>query len=256
MNKTQRQILIATAAQFFSSLVIIHYLVNFPLAIVAAMAIDFWLFRSLLTNKGARNVLLRLIRPALLLALVYSYYFTNAAVTGTRLLSFLVVTTSAIAWHGVLCNAELSAKKHDWIWSAETAVLIFISTNIASLMIANWSLPLALVLGIYLVLNVLVALWWLARLAKNVNFLALIWGLAAGELLWISNHWLIFYQLPLLNLLISQIALLITTLAYSWGGIYSHYKDQKLSRRIVFEYLLVLLIVVAVLLVLTRWRVF
>lgn len=256
MNKTQRQILIATAAQFFSSLAIVYYLANFTLAIAAAVAIDFWLFRSLLTNKGASNVLLRLIRPALLLILVYTYYFTNAAVAGTRLLSFLTVAFLAIAWHGVLCNAELSVEKHDWIWSAEAAVLIFVSTNIASLIIANWNLPLALVLGVYLALNVFIALWWLARLAKNVNFLALIWGLSAAELLWVSSHWLIFYQLPLLNLIISQIALLLTTLAYSWGGIYSHYKNQKLSRRIVFEYLFVLLIVVVVLLVLTRWRVF
>lgn len=256
MNKTHSRILAASLIHIIAGFIFIYYLKSFPLAVIALLTINFLSLRRILAKNTPREVVLRIIQPSLFLVLVEAYYFVSTAITGERLLAFIFMMLAAVCWQATLIWSELTPEKREWIQSVEIAVLIFFSANITSLLIANWNLPLALVLAAYIMLNVFFAIWWLARLARNVNFLALIWGLAAGELIWISSHWLIFYQVPVLRFLVSQNSLLITTLAYSWGGIYTHYKNQQLSRRIVFEYLFVLVIVVMVLLILTRWRVF
>lgn len=256
MNKTYSKIIVATLIHMAAGLFFVYYIKIFPLAVVALMIINFLTLRRILAKRTPREVMLRIIQPSLFLILIEAYYFTSTAVTGERLLAFVCIFSVAVAWHAILIWSELVMEKKEWVQSVQTAILIFLSTSIVSLMIANWNLPLALILAIYILLNVIFVIWWLARLAHNVNFLALIWGLAAGELVWVSSHWLIFYQIPILKFLVSQNSLLITTLAYSWGGIYTHYKNQQLSRRIVFEYLFVLVAVMVVLLILTRWRFF
>lgn len=255
MSKTRRLILIFSVVQFAIGLVFALYFVNLALCLILSAIVDVILFKLIMGNVSWREVINKSIRPILFWLLSWTYYFTSTAITGTRLLSFGAFVVIATIWHAVLCHCEVTTEKMDWVASVEAVFLIFISTNIISLLIANWSLPQALLLGVYLLLNIFISLFWLARLGKNVNFLALIWGLAAAQLVWINSHWLIFYQLPVLKFLISQNSLLIVTLAYCWGGIYSHYKKSQLSRKIIMEYLFVLLIVVVVLLILTRWRV-
>lgn len=83
--------------------------------------------------------------------------------------------------------------------------------------------------------------------------LAAIWALVTVELVWVMSRWLVLYQLPRLKFIISQPALLVASLAYSWGGMYYHHKKGTLTRPLLFEYLAVSSIVFVLVVVLTKW---
>ena len=128
-----------------------------------------------------------------------------------------------------------------------------IITSLASLSVAYWKWPIALVMLILWLLNFLIALWWLLDFTSSPQILAALWGFVALEIFWLASRWAVLYQIPKVPFIISQYSAIVTALAYGWGGIYYHHKHHNLKRSIVFEYLAVTILVFLALIILNRW---
>jgi cadmium resistance protein CadD (predicted permease) len=103
------------------------------------------------------------------------------------------------------------------------------------------------------VTNFLVALWWLLDFTNNPQILAALWGFVTLEMFWLASRWSVLYQIPNVPFILSQYSMIITALAYGWGGIYYHYKQRTLKKTIIIEYLAVTVVVFIVLVVMNRW---
>ena len=148
---------------------------------------------------------------------------------------------------------ELRSDKRHRIDSILSLLLIVLAITSSSLMQVLWHWPAVLIMAFVWLATFVIALWWLLPFMGRQEGLAAIWALVCVELVWITSRWIVLYQLPRLKFIISQPALIIGSLAYSWGGMYYHHKKGTLTRPLLFEYLAVSAIVFILVVVLTKW---
>ena len=89
------------------------------------------------------------------------------------------------------------------------------------------------------------------RLAR---VLAATWSLIVAEVSWVFLNWLVTYVLFGSYIIVPQAALILTGLAYCFGGIYWSQRQQALTRARLAEYLLITLLLVVIVASSTPWR--
>lgn len=81
--------------------------------------------------------------------------------------------------------------------------------------------------------------------------LGLVWGLLVMQLSWISLHWIQYYII--FDTKIATIAIIVTVISASLGGVYHAYKNNALHRGVLIENALFASALIAVVLATSRW---
>lgn len=74
-----------------------------------------------------------------------------------------------------------------------------------------------------------------------------VWGYFAGSLAWVTAHWLLYYNV------IAQPALILTVLAFGFGGLYYLQENDKLSDYLRRQIILIMIAIVVVIFVFSDW---
>lgn len=93
-----------------------------------------------------------------------------------------------------------------------------------------------------------------SRREPAAGLLAAAWALVAVEVSWVCLIWLVSYVVPNSYLIVPQPALILTTMAYSFGSIYTTQRHGHLTRTRLAEYLLIGLVILAIVVAGTPWR--
>ena len=89
---------------------------------------------------------------------------------------------------------------------------------------------------------------------RNAVLMASVWGLVAAECSWVFTTWLVSYVTVGGYVIIPQPTLVLSALAYCFGGIYLAQLQNKLSRARLSEYMFIVLIILAIVIAGTQWR--
>ena len=252
-SQGQRLIVIVSVLVSLFAMAILYYTPAPLLLIPVIFVINYLLFRRILVTKKIRTITTKSLRPFLWLLFSLFYFFTVYVISQTIPIVFMACMVFSALVYGILCYLETQPEPKVVLDNFLTLLFILVSASFASLLITYWHWPVALVMLLIWLLSFLVALWWLLGFTNNPQILAALWGFVVLEITWLTSRWIVLYQIPKVPLIISQLAIMLTALAYGWGGIYYHYKHRNLKRSIVFEYLLVTILVFIALLVLNRW---
>lgn len=252
-SQGQRLIVIISILMALFSIGILYY-TPFPILVLPlVLVLNYFLFRRLLVTKKFKQIFVKSLRPTLWLITSLYYFYTVYVITRTPIIVFVVCMVFSALAYGVIAYLETQPEPNLMLDNILTLVFILISTSLASLLVAFWHWPTALVLLILWLLNFLIALWWLLDFTGNPQILAGLWGFIALEFFWLASRWTVLYQIPNVPFIISQYSAIIATLAYGWGGIYYHHKHKNLKKSIILEYLAVTVVVFVALIVLNRW---
>ena len=93
-----------------------------------------------------------------------------------------------------------------------------------------------------------------ARGERLARIMAATWSLIVVEVSWVLLSWAVTYVLVGSYILIPQATLILTGLAYCFGGIYVSQRQQALTRARLTEYLLIALLLVVIVVSSTPWR--
>ena len=252
-SQGQRLIIIISAITAVLAVGVLYYtpmpVLIFPIIVV----LNYILFRRLLVTNKIKTILTKSLRPTLWISVSLFYFYTVYLIAQTPALVFLICVALSSLVYGVLCYLEIQPEPKLLLDNILTILFVLVTSSLASLSVAYWKWPIALVLLILWLLNFLIALWWLLDFTNSPQILSALWGFVALEFFWLASRWAVLYQVPGIPLIISQYSAIITALAYGWGGIYFHYKHKNLKKSIILEYLSVTVVVFVALIILNRW---
>ena len=89
---------------------------------------------------------------------------------------------------------------------------------------------------------------------RSTMLMASVWALVAAECSWVFTTWLVSYVTVGGYVIVPQPTLVLSALAYCFGGIYMAQRQNKLSRTRLSEYLFIVLIILAIVIAGTKWR--
>lgn len=89
---------------------------------------------------------------------------------------------------------------------------------------------------------------------RNAILMASVWALVAAECSWVFTTWLVSYVTVGSYIIIPQPTLVLSAIAYCFGGIYMAQRQKKLSRARLSEYMFIVLIILAIVIAGTKWR--
>jgi len=89
---------------------------------------------------------------------------------------------------------------------------------------------------------------------RNAVLMSSVWALVAAECSWVFTTWLVSYVTVGGYVIIPQPTLVLSALAYCFGGIYMAQRQNKLSRTRLSEYMFIVLIILAIVIAGTKWR--
>lgn len=252
-SQGQTLIVMVSVIVSFFAMAILYYTPLPMLLLPVVFVINYMLFRRVLVTKKIKTIFTKSLRPFIWLVFSLYYFYTVYVVSQTGAVVFMLCMVLSALIYGVLCFLETQPEPKLILDNFLSLILILVVTSFASLLIAYWHWPIALVMVILWIVSFLIALWWLLDFTNNPQVLAALWGFVVLEITWLSSRWIVLYQIPKVPLIISQLGVIITALAYGWGGIYYHHKHRNLKRSIVFEYLAVTILVFLALIILNRW---
>ena len=252
-SQGQRLIVMVSVIISLFAMAILYYTPVYILLLPVVFVINYLLFRRILVTKKIRMITVKSLRPFLWLVFSMYYFYTVYLVSQTPAFVFLICMAFSSLIYGLLCFMETQPEPKLILDNLLTLLFTLVVCSFASLLTAFWHWPIVLVMLLLWLVSFLVALWWLLDFTNNPQILAALWGFVVVEITWLSSRWTVLYQIPKIPLIISQLAVIVTALAYGWGGIYYHHKHHNLKRSIVFEYLIVTVLVFAALILLNRW---
>ncbi|MBI2797674.1 hypothetical protein HYX70_00035 [Candidatus Saccharibacteria bacterium] len=255
MSRDQRYIFLVSALQALLGLFLLYFTPYQVILPVLVLALNYFLFRRLILSKRRGFLLIKSLRSSLWLLLWFFYLFSINSINLIPLPLFVGLTVIGGGLYGLICYLDIQQNTRMSLQNILTTALLVLATTCGSLAIIFWHWPLAIILLLFWLVNFTLALLWLLEFTNNPQILATLWALAATELFWIASRWVILYRVPRSSLMISQISLIIGALAYCWGGIYFHHKNQTLKRSLLFEYIVVSSVIFIVLVLLSRWSV-
>jgi hypothetical protein len=252
-SQGQRLIVIIASIVAVFAVAVLYYTPLPALIFPVILVLNYLLFRRLLVTNKIKTIFTKSLRPMIWIAVSLFYFYTVYLITQTPVILFVLCVALSSLVYGVLCYLEIQPEPKLLLDNILTILFILITTSLASLTVAYWKWPIALVMLILWLLNFLIALWWLLDFTGNPQILSALWGFVTLEMFWLASRWAVLYQIPGVPLIISQYSAIITALAYGWGGIYFHYKHKNLKKSIVLEYLAVTVVVFVALILLNRW---
>lgn len=256
MTKTQRTILFFLPIQ--AVVVFLFYFLTryWFFGVALQVGLTLIMFRRILTVGNRPVVLAKSTQPTLFLILASLYSMLLVQVYGVGIPYFAAQTVIISAIYGLICWLVLRNNVPVWLLSLITLLQLGLSVNFAALSMAYWRLPSLIVLLLSFVAVTYVALWWLMERDKQdarAPLYASIFGLLVAELVWVYSHWVLVYQPPRVNIVVAQVAVVTTALAYSLGGIHYHLGKKPRRSLVLLEYGLVFLAVFAITFISTRW---
>lgn len=216
---------------------------------------NYFLLRSLLASKKQTYILAKLVRPSLWLLVIFGYLYTIHLLFLIPITLFVLLSLVIVAGYALVVWQDISLQPNVLLDNILSLALLFFGLSFASLLIAFWHWPAAIVLGLVWLFAFFVAIVWLLEFSTSPQLLASLWALMCVELFWIMSRWINLYHIPKTNLLISQAALTIVALGYGFGGIYYHYKKHSLRRGLIFEYISVTAVIFLALILLSKWAI-
>jgi hypothetical protein len=183
------------------------------------------------------------------------YAFGLNVIEVMPLWQFILLMGAGIAGYVFMVAEDLRSEPHKLLDTILSLLFVFMSLNVSALLVALWHWPVVIVLVLLWFVNYVVSLFWILEYSSSPQVLAGLWSFLVVEMFWVASRWLILYSVPHTPILVSQIGLIITALAYCWGGIYVHHKNKTLKRSLVFEYIVVASVVFVILMALSRWSV-
>ncbi len=216
---------------------------------------NYVLLRNLLISKKQTYVLAKTIRPSLWLLVSFGYIYTVHLLFLIPILWFVILGVLIMAGYCVVIWQDIAPEPNVVIENSLALILVFLGLSFASLLIAFWHWPVAVVLFLVWLFTFFVAITWLLDFSNTPQLLASLWALMCVELFWIMSRWINLYHVPKTNLLISQAALTIAALAYGFGGIYYHYKKHSLRNALIIEYISVTAVIFIALILLSKWAI-
>ena len=110
---------------------------------------------------------------------------------------------------------------------------------------------------------VIISSWFISTIAMNHflsafqrperSVISLIWGLLVAELSWLTWRWLITYSFLDGRIVIPQIAVLVTIMAYTVGSIYKDHAERNLRKTRLIEYVFLSDCLLLVVIIGTDW---
>lgn len=85
------------------------------------------------------------------------------------------------------------------------------------------------------------------------RLLMVVWSLVTIEAVWIFGHWLVFYPFMQGQILVPQIVLVLVALGYVFGVIYYDHHLKQLSRRRLYSYLGLVVVITIILIMGSEW---
>lgn len=239
--------LLAIALLYYSA----YQLLIIPLVVI----INYLVLSRILISRKRAHILASLIRPSLWLLIFYGYIFTIHAIFLIPIFWFVILCLLVgLGYMGLLLQ-EVRNEPNVVFVNILHVVLIVVGISLASLMLAYWHWSTAIVmLGVWLSVFFL-SLAWLLSFTNKPYVIASVWSLMVLEIFWITSLWINLYHVPQTSLLLSQSSLIVGALAYGFGGLYYHYKQQSLRRILLFEYISVTTVIFIALLLLSKWSV-
>lgn len=254
-SQGQRLIVIASVLISLFSAGILYYTPNYWLILPIILIINYFTFRRLLVTKKIKVIATRSLRPLLWLVVSLYYFYSVYVISLVPPFVFMICMVVSAIVYGLLCQLEIQNEPNIVLDNFITLVIILFTTSLASLLTTFWKWPEPLVMVILWLSAFLIALWWLLDFTNKPQILAALWGLVVVEFAWLSSRWVVLYQIPSVPLILSQFSIMVTAIAYGWGGIYYHYKQRNLKKSIVFEYLFVTIAVFAALIIINTWTI-
>jgi len=242
-------VLVIALAMFFG----IYTLNSVLVAGLISLASIYLFIHSQLVSKKPRDIVLKMLRVAMWLGLGIGYSDVMVRIFGYSLAYILPGIIITILGVAVICWHELSSERSQAVEHGISMSLIWLGLSWASLVLAYYHWPVALILPIVWIGQFLIALWWAASLGQKAEFLAAVWAVVVVELVWVGSRWVSLYQLPKLGLVLSQSSVLALSMGYSLGGLYFHRQNKKLTKPLVFEYFAITAIVVILVIIMTKW---
>ncbi len=256
MTKTQRTMLFFLPIQALV-IFVFYFLTRYWFFGIALQAgLTFYMIRRILSGGNRPVVLAKSAQPLLFLVTASLFSMLLVQLYGVGIPYFVAQVTAISAIYGLICWAVLRTQTPAWAVSAIALMQLGLSVNFAALTMAYWRVPGVIALPLVFVVATYVALWWLVEVDKpdpSAPLYASIFGLLVTELMWVYSHWVLVYQPPRLNLVLAQVAVIVTALAYSLGGMYAHRGQKAKRKQMLIEYGLVFVIVFIVTFISTRW---
>jgi hypothetical protein len=256
MTKTQRTILFSLP---FQALIIFlfYYLTRYWLVGLFLQAgLILFMMRRLLTGGNRSVVIAKSLQPFIFVATASLYSMLLVQIYGINIPSFVLYTTVVTVLFGVVSLATLRTQLPVWSSSSLALLQIGLVVNFAVLSMAYWRVPSFIVLPLVFIVLGYVALWWIIEVGKaddTPTLYASVFGLLGAQLVWAYSHWVLVYQLPRLNIIIAQAAIIIGALAYSLGGIHRSRSSKPLRIQLAVEYMAVFVVIFVATFLTTKW---
>ncbi len=256
MTKTQRTIILFIPIQALV-VFLFFYLTRYWVAGLAIQAgLTLIMTRRLLTAGNRAVIAAKSLQPFLFIGTASLYSVLLVQLYGVSIPFFVLQTLIISTCFGLVSYAALRSRIPVWASSIISLVQVGLVANFALLSMAYWRVPSFLILPLLFVALGYVALWWIIEVGRAEDaptLYASTFALLAAELVWAYSHWVLVYQLPRLNIVISQAAIIIGALAYTTGGIHLHRSSKRLRPQLIFEYLAVFAVVFLATFLTTRW---
>lgn len=216
-SQGQRLIVIISVLVSLFSIGILYY-TPMPLLIVPVlMFLNYILFRRLLVTKKFKIIFTKSLRPFLWIIISLFFFYTVYAISQTPIFIFIICVILSSVVYGLITFLETQPEPNLIIDNLLTITFVLLTTSLASLLVAFWHWPIAVVMLLLWVINFLISLWWLLDFTGNPQILAALWGFVTLEIFWLSSRWTVLYQIPGVPLIISQYSAIVTALAYGWA---------------------------------------
>ncbi len=256
MTRTQRTILLALPIQAAIIFVFFYLTKYWFIGIALQAGMTMLLMRQLLTKGNNLIIVAKSLQPFAFVSTISLYNLLLAQLYGVSLQVFLIQTLVASVLYGIFSYVALRQRMSVGFASVLTILQISLSVNFVSLAMAYWRIPTFIMLPLSIVAIGYFAMWWLLEIGKNesnVPLVSAVFALLATELIWVYSHWVIVYQVPYVNLVITQTTAVVVALAYGLGGIYYHRGNKPVRLQLIVEYMLVFIVIFLATLVSTRW---
>ncbi len=254
-SKTQRYVGSIALAQFAAASFILYLTPYGALLVPLIPALNLLLFSRLIVKRNFSYLLVKSLRSTFWWLMWCMYVFSMHVIQTIPLWMYLLLMVIGIAVYILLVVEDLRAEPRKLLDTILSLLFVLTSFNVAALLVAQWHWPVVLVMVLLWLVSYVVSLFWILEYSKSPQVLAGLWAFLVVELFWVVSRWLILYTVPHTPILISQIGLIVTALAYCWGGIYIHHKNKTLKRSLVFEYIVVASVVFLILVALSKWSV-
>lgn len=256
MTKTQRTILFALPLQALLIFIFFYMTPYWVVGIIMQAGLTLLLMRRLLTAGNSLVIVAKSLHPFMFVSVLSLYNLLLAQICGISIPVFAVQTLVASILYGLFCFVVLRSKLPVWAASSLTLLQVGLMVNFLAIAMAYWRVPSFIVLPIAFVAIGYYVLWWLLEIRRPQDALLLLaasFGLIATELVWAYSRWVIVYQLPVVNVIVTQVAVIVAALAYGLGGIHLHRSAKPVKLGIVVEYMLVFAVVFLATFLSTRW---